>query len=304
MLTRNPSPRTGDPWRALALIGALAAAALLSASAPAGAGDPKPRPQPQPKKQKAEKAPLAPPGFDGQDLQDLLKDLPPGLDEMLKNLPLQLEDLFKNLPQGLDPQQAEEMRKQMQQAREAMRKAFQDMLKQGGGQFEFRFGGPFGPGQNPFRGRFDRAPASRLGVRVEPPGEALADQLGLRQGEGLVLGQVRDGSPAAKAGLKPNDILLQLGGKRVPSDPARFRELVKDLKANTPLEAQILRKGKQETIKGLTLPPGDDAAPGKKPRRPRGADVIRLAPQAVPTPPALLSPSPARVLLTRPTRLV
>jgi hypothetical protein len=294
MLTRNPSPRPADPWRTLALTGALVAAALLSAGALSGADDPKPGPQPQPKKGKVEKAPPAPPGLDEQELQDLLKDLPPGLDEMLKNLPLQLDDLFKNLPQGLDPQQAEEMRKQMQQAREAMRKAFQDMLKQGGGQFQFQFGGPFGPGQNPFQGRFSRAPASRLGVRVEPPGEALADQLGLPQGEGLVLDQVRDGSPAAKAGLKPHDILLQLGGKRVPSDPSRFRELVKDLKANTPLEAQILRKGKQETIKGLTLPPADDAAPGKKPRRPRGADVIRLAPQVAPAP----------ALLTRPARLV
>ncbi len=301
MRTRNPSPGARDPWRTLALTGALAAAALLSLNVLAGADDPKPAPQPAKKKQ--QKAPPAPQGLDEPDPQELLKDLPPGLDEMLKNLPLQLDDLFKNLPQGLDPQQLEEMRKQMRQAREAVRKAVEEMRKQGGGQFQFRFGGPFGPGQGPVPGPFGRRSAGRLGVRVEPPGEALADQLGLPQGEGLVVDQVKDGSPAAKAGLKPNDILLRLGGQRVPSDPARFREQVQELKANTPLEAQILRKGKRETIKGLTLP-GTDAGPAKKPRRPRGADVIRLAPPDVPALGAWVCLPPARALLTPRMRVV
>src|SRR5262249_24588798 len=155
-------------------------------------------------------------------------------------------DLLKNLPEGFDPQQLGDLQKQLQQ----MRKLFEQMRKKGGGQFQFQFGKPFG-GRLP--GRLEGPREGRLGVGVEKPGEALADQLGLPEGEGLVVGKVLEGSPAARAGLKPNDILLQLGGKAVPADTEQFRQLVKGLKANAPVDVVILRKGKRQTIKGLTL---------------------------------------------------
>jgi hypothetical protein len=256
---------------------ALAAAvvALVLTAAPGRADDPKPKPEP-PRKAQPENNPLLPPGLD---LQDLLKNVP-GLEGMLKDLPFDLNDLLKNLPQGFDPQQLGDLQKQMQQMREQMRKAFEEMRKNGGGQFQFRFGGPFGGGARPL----GRPQEGRLGLGVEKPGEALVEQLGLPKGEGLVVGRVREGSPAARAGLKTNDILLQLGGKAVPSDAEQFRELVQGLKPNTPVDAVVLRKGKRETLKGLTIPeaPRPERKPGLK-RRPRGNDVLRLAPEALPS---------------------
>jgi hypothetical protein len=100
---------------------------------------------------------------------------------------------------------------------------------------------------------FGRFPEARLGVRVEPPNSALIDQLGLDKGKGqLILGVLPD-FPAAKAGLQVNDILLQMDGKDVSSSHEKFIEAVNSLKANTPVEVVVLRKGKKETVKGLTL---------------------------------------------------
>ena len=61
----------------------------------------------------------------------------------------------------------------------------------------------------------------RLGVEVDPVGQVLADQLGLSQGQGLVIRKVRSGSSAEKAGVKANDILMVLNGQNVSNDVAR-----------------------------------------------------------------------------------
>ncbi len=94
----------------------------------------------------------------------------------------------------------------------------------------------------------------RLGVHAEKPSDALADQLDLPKGQGLVVVQVVAGSAAAKAGLKPNDVLLELAGKTVPNEPAGLAKIVAALKTKEPVEAVVLRKGKKETLKGLALP--------------------------------------------------
>jgi beta-lactamase regulating signal transducer with metallopeptidase domain len=94
----------------------------------------------------------------------------------------------------------------------------------------------------------------RLGVQVQTPNETLADQLDLPKGQGIVVGSVVPGSPADKAGIKPHDILLELDGKSVPSEPQRVVHMIQDMKADTAMNAIVLRKGKKEMIKGISLP--------------------------------------------------
>lgn len=94
----------------------------------------------------------------------------------------------------------------------------------------------------------------RLGVRLEKPADVVALQLDLPAGQGLVIQQVQADSAAAKAGLKTLDILLEINGKPVPSDPAAFTKLLTEIKVNTPVDAVVLRKGRKETVKGLTVP--------------------------------------------------
>jgi beta-lactamase regulating signal transducer with metallopeptidase domain len=101
--------------------------------------------------------------------------------------------------------------------------------------------------------RFNRPGEARLGVRVSAPSAALADQLDLPKGQGLVVEEVLPGSAAAKAGLKVNDVLLELDGKPVPSDHTGLVKLLAVIKPDAPVNVVVLRKGKKEGIKGLTL---------------------------------------------------
>jgi beta-lactamase regulating signal transducer with metallopeptidase domain len=104
--------------------------------------------------------------------------------------------------------------------------------------------------------RFVSAPHGRLGVTVDKPNPVLADQLDLPKGQGLVVKEVAKDSPAAKAGIKPNDILLGLGGYTVTNDPAALPKLVEKIEADTSVDWLILRKSKRETLKGTSLPRG------------------------------------------------
>jgi hypothetical protein len=93
----------------------------------------------------------------------------------------------------------------------------------------------------------------RLGVTVNAPGRVLTDQLDLPKGKGLVVEQVVPRTPAAKAGLRANDILLEVNGHTLASNQGSLNKALDSVKANSPFEVVILRKGKKETLKGVTL---------------------------------------------------
>ena len=91
----------------------------------------------------------------------------------------------------------------------------------------------------------------RLGVRVEKVPAVLAEQLELPRDGGVVVVEVLAGGAADKGGLKKNDVLLKLGGQDVPADPAAFTALVGRLPAGEKVDAEVVRKGKRETVKGI-----------------------------------------------------
>jgi membrane-associated protease RseP (regulator of RpoE activity) len=114
---------------------------------------------------------------------------------------------------------------------------------------------PRGPGRQVGRLARGNSPAEqRLGATMEPVSPALEDQLSLPKGQGLVISAVRPDSAAAKAGLRASDILLEINGKPVSNELQGFARQLQDIKANTPVDAVVLRKGKKETIKDLSLP--------------------------------------------------
>jgi hypothetical protein len=163
-------------------------------------------------------------------------------------------DLFPDLDKlpdlkGLDAEQRAELQKRIKEMREEMRRAF-------GAARLMPLPGRLGdltplPGGR--LGALNRHDA-RLGVMVQKPSETIVEQLDLPKDQGLVIERVMPDSAAAKAGLKAHDILLELNGKMVPSDPAAFVKALGEIKANTAVDAVVLRKGKKETLKGLKLP--------------------------------------------------
>lgn len=107
-----------------------------------------------------------------------------------------------------------------------------------------------------------KAAQPRLGVALEKVPAVLAEQLDLPKDSGLVIADVTAGSAAEKAGLKKNDVLIKLGDKDVPTDPAAFTTLVGNLKAGEKVDAVVVRKGKKETVKGIELPEARKPAQG------------------------------------------
>ena len=85
-----------------------------------------------------------------------------------------------------------------------------------------------------------------LGVGVEEGTDALAAQLGLRPGEGLVVNYVSPGSPAAEAGLKANDLLVELDGQMLV-DASQLRKLIRMHAEGDSLKVSYFRAGKKQT---------------------------------------------------------
>ena len=72
---------------------------------------------------------------------------------------------------------------------------------------------PSGSADNWSNGKVHRA---YLGVGIQPVTQSLAEQFNARS-TGVLVTEVRAGTPAAKAGLKPGDIILRFAGKRSPA---------------------------------------------------------------------------------------
>ena len=82
----------------------------------------------------------------------------------------------------------------------------------------------------------------------------LQQQLGLEDKEGLVVTAVDPRSAADKAGLKVADVLVRINEKSVPNDLDGFTKLVKDQKVDQAADLVVVRRGKEETIKGVKMP--------------------------------------------------
>lgn len=84
-----------------------------------------------------------------------------------------------------------------------------------------------------------------LGLSTEESSDALASQLGLQPGEGLLVTYVATNSPAAKANLQKNDLLVELDGQKLVL-PAQLRKLVQMHKEGDELDVTYYRGGKKQ----------------------------------------------------------
>jgi hypothetical protein len=85
-----------------------------------------------------------------------------------------------------------------------------------------------------------------LGVSAEEASEVLSSQLGLDRGVGLVVNYVTPDSPAAKAGLQKNDLLVEFEGQSLVV-PGQLRKLVQARKEGDEVNLVYFRAGKKET---------------------------------------------------------
>jgi hypothetical protein len=86
-----------------------------------------------------------------------------------------------------------------------------------------------------------------LGISTEEVSEALSSQLGLKEGQGLVVTYVAKDSPAAKAGIQKNDVLVDLEGQWLLS-PGQLRKLVRMQKEGDSVNLNLFRGGKKQSV--------------------------------------------------------
>jgi serine protease Do len=92
-----------------------------------------------------------------------------------------------------------------------------------------------------------RAGSSRqIGVSVSPLTRQLADHFGVAEG-GLLINNVRENSPAAKAGLKAGDIITEVEGKAVKGDFDLIRAIGE--KKEGDVELTVMRDRNRQTFR-------------------------------------------------------
>ena len=86
-----------------------------------------------------------------------------------------------------------------------------------------------------------------IGARVQSINPDIAAALDLPSTDGTLLGAVVPSSPAARAGMKPGDVILAVDG-RTARDLRQFRRLIDDLAPGTRATIQILRDGSARLV--------------------------------------------------------
>jgi hypothetical protein len=90
-------------------------------------------------------------------------------------------------------------------------------------------------------------PGGSLGVRIQSVTKHTADTLGLREVRGAVVTEAERDGPAARAGIRPGDVVLSLNGEPV-KDALELMRRVAELKADTPVRVGLWRKGRLESV--------------------------------------------------------
>ncbi len=81
-----------------------------------------------------------------------------------------------------------------------------------------------------------------LGVQIQPLTADLARQFGLKDDNGVLLVDVTDGGPAAKAGMKGGDVVVEYDGKKI-NDPYHFKNMVAETKPGRQVAVKMIREG-------------------------------------------------------------
>jgi len=105
-------------------------------------------------------------------------------------------------------------------------------------------------------GLLDGEGASWLGVQLREVTGETAKDLKLPAERGVVISSIVPESPAAKAGLKENDVVTQINGQHVEG-AVQFRRMIREIPAGRTVELTLWRDGHVQTV-SVTLGKGEE----------------------------------------------
>jgi serine protease Do len=108
-----------------------------------------------------------------------------------------------------------------------------------------------------------RVSRGKLGVGIQPVDADAAEFLGLDSPRGALVQSVEEGSPAARAGIRQGDVIVEFNGKAI-KQMDELPNLVAATPVGTRAKVVVVRKGKRQsldvTIAALTLDDTDESA--------------------------------------------
>lgn len=115
-----------------------------------------------------------------------------------------------------------------------------------------------------------------LGVVIQEVSKDLADSFGLEKPEGALVAQVVEKSPAADAGIKEGDVILEFNGKKVETS-SHLPILVGSANVDSLVDVNVLRQNKIRALKVRigALPEEEGSIPNKQMDKPM-ADKLGL----------------------------
>jgi serine protease Do len=116
-----------------------------------------------------------------------------------------------------------------------------------------------------------------LGLVAQNVTPEMVELLGLKDPAGVVVAQIEKGSPAEKAGLKVQDVILTIGGKKVTTYDL-FRNEVALVKPGSQVELRVVREGKPLDIT-VTLDERPTAAANRGPSAQESEQTLGLTVQ-------------------------
>jgi serine protease Do len=102
-----------------------------------------------------------------------------------------------------------------------------------------------------------------LGLRVQEVTPSVAKSLGLERAQGALVASVAENGPAARAGIKPGDVILAFNGKPV-TELRRLPRLVLQVAIDTTVRVLIWRHGKEEELEVAVGPLAEGEAKSAK----------------------------------------
>ena len=86
-----------------------------------------------------------------------------------------------------------------------------------------------------------------LGVGIQPVTADLASKFNVKEGQGVLINEVFEGDPAAKAGVRPGDIIIKLNDEVIDT-PQSLSRFIASLDPGKDAKLVIMRDGKKKTI--------------------------------------------------------
>lgn len=86
-----------------------------------------------------------------------------------------------------------------------------------------------------------------LGVGIQPITETLKESFGLKDTKGVLVPDVKKGSAAENAGIKPDDVIIAINGEAI-EDPNTLRNKVAGTQPGTEIKVTVMREGSEREL--------------------------------------------------------